>query len=82
MHSAYLNGHTFYAISTKHFRKRVRGCKYMGQEPIYVMRDRPGITIKRITKSTLDEIKNLVYDGFYDTGATRIPLFKEKDHDV
>jgi len=51
----------------------------MGQQPIYVHRNTPSITIKRITKSTIDELKDLVYDGLYDTGATKIPLFKERE---
>jgi len=77
----HLKGHTFYALQNKDTKKRVRGCKYMGQEPIYVFRDRPSITIKRITLFTIDEIEKLVYTGMYDCGSTRIPMFKEKDND-
>lgn len=79
----HLDGHSFYAIKTTTYKKRKRGCKYMGSEHAYVTRNIPAISIHRvpnnITQSFIDKIENMRYDGTYDTGSTKIPMFRKDE---
>lgn len=80
---SFLNGHQFYAIKSSIYKKRKRGCKYMGSELAYITKNLPSISIHRIpnniTQSFIDKIENMVYDGTYDTGSTKIPMFRKDE---
>ena len=76
-----LTGHQFYAIEHKTYKKRKRGCKYMGSTPIYIEKKGPSISIHRIPQNMspefLAKLEKLEYNGTYNTGVTKIPLFNE-----
>ena len=76
-----MTGHQFYVVGHSFYKKRARGCKYLGQTPIYVMRDEPSYTMHRVpsewTQEAIDKISKLEYHGIHE--STGFPLFKEKE---
>ena len=81
-----LAGHYYYAILHSTYKKRKRGCKYLGSAPIYVERPGPSISMHRIPhkiyQSFVDKIDKMCYTGLYDTGSAKIPMFKESENNV
>lgn len=77
----YLNSHLFYALVHTDYKQRRRGCKYMGQEPVYrVIKNKSGVSLHRVpsipTKEFIDKLEKYEYTGLYDCGATKVPMFK------